>query len=118
MRLVVIESPFRGIGHSWLHRRVDRYENVRYARACLRDSLMRGEAPFASHLLYPQVLNDDKFPERTRGLLAAMSWVMTCHLLAVYGDRGLSHGMNVAIDRATRTGVPIEYRNLGDKWRR
>ena len=35
LRLVVLESPYAG----------DVARNVRYARACLRDSLLRGEAP-------------------------------------------------------------------------
>lgn len=39
MRRVIIESPYHG--------NVER--NLRYLRACLRDSLLRGEAPFASH---------------------------------------------------------------------
>ena len=44
MRRVIIESPYAGF--------VKRNED--YARECLRDSLMRGEAPIASHLLYTQ----------------------------------------------------------------
>lgn len=56
MRLVIIESPFAG----------DVEKNTRYARACVRDSLLRGEAPIASHLLYTQggILNDDVPAER------------------------------------------------------
>ena len=42
MRLVIIESPYAG----------DIEANVVSARACVRDSLSRGEAPIASHLLY------------------------------------------------------------------
>ena len=42
MRFVIIESPYAG----------NVEENEEYARKCLRDCLMRGEAPFASHLLY------------------------------------------------------------------
>ena len=39
---MILESPYAG--------RVE--ENVAYARAAVRDSLLRGEAPIASHLLY------------------------------------------------------------------
>lgn len=42
MILVLLESPYAGY--------VER--NLAYARACARDCLLRGEAPFASHLLY------------------------------------------------------------------
>lgn len=48
---VILESPYAG--------EIDR--NIRYARACVRDSLLRGESPIASHLLYTQsgILDDD-----------------------------------------------------------
>ena len=56
MRLVIIESPYAG----------DIEKNVEYARACVRDSLSRGEAPIASHLLYtqPGILKDEIPSER------------------------------------------------------
>ncbi|WP_456298617.1 DUF7768 domain-containing protein [Brevibacterium antiquum] len=41
---MVLESPFAG----------DTPTNLAYARAAMHDSLMRGEAPFASHMLYTQ----------------------------------------------------------------
>ncbi len=47
MEAVILESPYGGTPEE-----VER--NVKYARACLRDCLLRGEAPFASHLLYTQ----------------------------------------------------------------
>ena len=51
MELVVLESPFAGNVEM----------NIHYARACMADCLARGEAPFASHLLYtqPGILDDD-----------------------------------------------------------
>jgi hypothetical protein len=36
----------------------DLRRNIRYAQLCVLDCLQRGEAPFASHLLYTQVLDD------------------------------------------------------------
>ena len=58
MQRVIIESPYAG----------DVERNVRYARAAMADCLKRGEAPFASHLLYTQegVLDDDIPGERQR----------------------------------------------------
>jgi hypothetical protein len=38
MPLVIIESPFAG----------DIETNIKFARACMRDALLNGEAPFAS----------------------------------------------------------------------
>lgn len=59
MRMVIVESPYAG----------DIERNVAYARACIADCLKRGEAPFASHLLYtqPGVL-DDGVPAEDRWL--------------------------------------------------
>lgn len=56
---VIIESPYAG----------DVDANLTYLRACLRDCLLRGEAPFASHGLYaqPGVL-DDAIPQIYREL--------------------------------------------------
>ena len=60
MRLVYVESPYAG----------DVERNVQYARACLADCLRRGEAPFASHLLYTQegILDDLIEGERMKGI--------------------------------------------------
>ena len=43
---VLIESPLASPTVEGL------VKNKKYARACLRDSLSKGEAPYASHLLY------------------------------------------------------------------
>ena len=57
-RLVILESPYFADTEDGVE------QNVKYARQCLRDSLLRGEAPLASHLLYtqPGVL-DDRVPD-------------------------------------------------------
>lgn len=47
-KFVDIETPYMGRNEEELRR------NLLYARACVRDSLMRGEIPFASHLFYTQ----------------------------------------------------------------
>lgn len=103
---VVIESPLAG----------DIALNTTYARRCMRDSLARGEAPFASHLLYAQLgLLDDNVPtEREQGIAAGFAWGACADLVAVYTDRGISDGMRRGIARAEAAGTPVEYRRL---WR-
>jgi len=85
VKLVVIESPYAG----------NMKANVEYARACVRDSLGRGEAPFASHLLYtqPGILNDDDKEERRWGMKVGHAWIPMADILAIYTDRGISKGM-------------------------
>lgn len=107
MKKVVIESPFSG----------DTETNVAYALACMKDSLLRGEAPLASHLLYTQVLDDTIPEERNRGMMAGWTWGEHAELVVVYTDLGISRGMLFGIAEAESDGIPIEKRSLGENWR-
>lgn len=104
MRRVIVESPYAG----------DIEENIAYARACVRDSLSRGEAPVASHLLYtqPGILRDEEPAERQWGIDAGLAWGAVAEATVVYIDRGISRGMQYGIDNAKRAGRAIEYRRL------
>lgn len=104
MRLVILESPYAG----------DIDANVEFARACVRDSLSRGEAPIASHLLYtqPGVLRDDVAEERQWGIDAGLAWKKVAHASVVYTDRGITRGMEYGIRAAEEAGIPVEYRTL------
>lgn len=105
MRLVILESPYAG----------DVAANETYARACLRDSLMRGEAPIASHLLYtqPGVLDDMIPSERQLGISAGLAWKAVADGSVIYTDRGVSKGMQYGIEAASAAGLRIEFRSLG-----
>jgi hypothetical protein len=105
---VVVESPYAGD--------IDR--NVRYLRACLRDCLLRGEAPFASHGLYTQdgVLNDNEAKERALGIHAGFEWREVAEMTVVYRDLGISTGMQYGIAHAVAKGQPVVYRELGGEW--
>jgi len=104
MKMVIVESPYAG----------DVSGNTTYARAAIRDCLMRGEAPFASHLLYtqPGVFRDSEPEERKRGIDAGLELAKRADLTAVYIDLGTSHGMTQGIEAARQAGRPIEYRSL------
>jgi hypothetical protein len=88
--------------------------NVDYARACLRDCLQRGEAPFASHLLYTQrgILDDSIPEERALGIEAGLCWGRFAQATVVYVDRGVSPGMAEGIARARSECRPVELRAL------
>jgi len=102
MRRVLIESPYAG----------EVARNELYVRACLRDSLKRGEAPFASHALYtlPGVLADMVPEERRLGIEAGLVWGAAADLTAVYGDFGLTDGMVEGVKRAVKSVRPVELR--------
>lgn len=100
---VVIESPYAG----------DVEANVAYARACLRDSLLRGESPVASHLLYtqPGVLDDLDPQERACGIAAGLAWSLDApHVFCT--DRGWSSGMRTALHYCREHHIPTHVRTL------
>lgn len=89
--------------------------NARYARACMLDCLRRGEAPFASHLLYTQVLVDALPDHRELGIAAGLAWKPLAVKTVVYTDRGISPGMQRGIAAAASINQPVEHRTL-DGW--
>jgi hypothetical protein len=104
VRRVILESPYAG----------DVEANKTYARACMRDSLFRGEAPLASHLLYtqPGVLKDDKVDERKLGIEAGLVWGNVADATVVYIDHGITVGMRQGIEHAELNSRRVEYRRL------
>lgn len=80
----------------------------------MRDCLMRGESPYASHLLYTQrgILRDEDATERMKGILAGLAWGKKADLVVFYIDRGMSGGMKLAHTTHRLNKTPIEYRTL------
>jgi len=102
-QIVMIESPFSG----------DIERNAKYARAAIMDSLNRGEAPFASHILYPQQgLQEPNKEERQRGMEAGFTFRGIASKTVVYQDLGISQGMRLGIEHSIKIGIPVEYRSL------
>lgn len=78
----------------------------------MRDSLQRGEAPIASHLLYTQVLDDTVVKERKQGIEAGFSWNQYAVKTVFYTDLGWSLGMKWGADNARDNNRHTEYRKL------
>lgn len=104
MKLVLLESPYAG--------RVEL--NLHYARACLHDCLMRGEAAIASHLLYTQagVLDDTIPEERKLGIAAGLAWRKVAESAVFYIDHNWSYGMIQARALFNDEKFPYEIRRL------
>ncbi|MFN2159497.1 MAG: hypothetical protein ACK2U3_08080 [Anaerolineales bacterium] len=102
--LVLLETPYAG----------NIEENIKFARACMRDSLNRGEAPFAMHLLYTQegILDDDIPEQRDLGIAAGLTWGRYADKTVVYTNLGITEGMEIGIKRAREEGREVEYREL------
>lgn len=109
---VGIESPFAAPTKEGIE------ENIKYARACVKDSLKRGEAPYASHLFFTQegLLDDTVEEERMLGIMAGKKWEEVAEYNAVYIDRGLSKGMKLGIEVCNKKGRYVVYRSLGEEW--
>lgn len=110
--LVIVESPFFGATPAVAER------NLRYARSALRDCILRGEVPLASHLLYtqPGVLNDNVAEERELGMSLGWHCTRLASFVAVYLDLGMSSGMQRGINAARELNLEIKERSLPD-WR-
>ena len=115
MKLVIIESPYAGKSRWKIVRALRTAENVEFARACLRDSLRRGEAPIASHLLYTQrgVLRDSIPAERAQGIAAGLAWARVADFQAFYTDFGWSSGMLAALRATLEAKSEFVIRGLG-----
>ncbi len=110
MHRVILESPFAADTAQELQ------ANIEYARKCVRDSLSRGEAPIASHLLYTQegILDDTIPQEREWGINAGLAWKAVADASVVYTDRGISKGMEYGIAAAKKAGLTVEMRSIED----
>lgn len=112
-------------------------QHARYLAAALRDCVLRGEAPFASHGLYtlPGVLRDEVPEERAQGIAAGFVWREVAHMSAFYVDLGWSSGMKHGEEDAKKlidaqwapwrqSNTPptlvhrLDYRTLGPDWDR
>jgi len=103
-RRVYLETPFRADTPEGMRR------NREYLRDCMRHSIALGEAPFASHALYTQFLDEDVPAERDAGIACGLAWGDLAEVTVVYTDLGITEGMQRGIDDAIARGRPVVYR--------
>ncbi len=102
-RLVVIESPYAG----------QPIDNIAYLHRCIRECALRGDSPYASHLMLTTALDDNDADERTLGIALGLEFRRRVDMRIFYVDRGWSRGMTAALDIYNRDGLPYEVRKLG-----
>jgi hypothetical protein len=100
---VVIESPYAG----------DVKQNRAYLEICIRDSVYRGESPYASHKMLTDALDDDIPEERDLGIACGLELRRRCDLRAFYIDLGWSGGMLAAKKLYDAEGLSYETREIG-----
>ena len=103
---VIIESPFSAPTMPEL------IQNIQYALLAVRHSLNQGEAPYASHLFYTQMLDDNNAAERQNGIKAGLEIGSFAQKTAVYTDFGISNGMKYGLDAAKNINREIVERTL------
>lgn len=105
-KLVQLESPYRGTNYEHTE------FNKKYAEACVRECLLRGESAMASHLLFTGATDDTIPEERAMGIEAGLKFLEVANYSVVYIDLGISYGMRQGIKRARLLGKEILYRKL------
>jgi len=103
---VLIESPYAGDTPEKVQ------QNIEYAQKAIKDCLERKEAPFASHLLYTQALDDNVPSERELGIKAGLVYSQIVDKIVVYIDRGISDWMIKGILYHTSLWKDMEYRSI------
>lgn len=102
---VYICSPYQG----------DVEKNVAIARAmCLR-AIEEGFAPFAPHLVYPQLMDDSKPEDREIGMECAMSFISACNELWVCANVSPSAGMREEMVFARETKIHVRLIHVRNK---
>lgn len=99
MRRVFVCSPYRG----------DVARNVETARlACRYAMSCLDGAPFAPHLVYPSILDDENPRDRELGMKAGMQWLRSADLVLVVRDGPEpSEGMRAEIALANFARIPL-----------
>lgn len=108
---VIVESPYGD------NDPIEVMRNEIYCRAAIRDCLLRGEAPFASHGLYPLpgILRDCDVDDRMRGMRAGFAIGELFPTRLFFTDRGLSSGMWDGVIQAKQLNQVCAFRRL-PKW--
>jgi len=108
LRRVIIESPCAAVSNEeWI-------ANADYLNECLRDSIARGEAPYASHgiFAFSGAFEDADPEQREACMLAGFAWQTAAEAVIVYTDRGMSAGMVRAVELAAKQGITVEQRSI------
>lgn len=103
MDIVLIESGFV-IG--------DLTEASSYAKACVRNALLRGEAPFHVSALYLDCVDVHDDAGLAAAAIAAKKVTEMADRVAIYIDNGITDMVRSIVDHANSLHIPVSYRSL------
>ena len=95
-KLVYIASPLSG----------DVEQNLGFARQACLNAMAQGVTPFAPHLLYPQMLDDNDPAQRKLGMNMGDQMLALCDELWLCGDV-ISSGMAAEEQLAKELDIPV-----------
>lgn len=95
-KLVYIASPLSG----------DMETNLGFARQACLNAMAQGVTPFAPHLLYPQMLDDNDPAQRELGMNMGNQMLALCDELWLCGDV-ISSGMAAEEQLAKELDIPV-----------
>lgn len=110
-KLVILESPFAGPTLAHIQ------TNLEYARKAGKECAFRHESILASHLLFPQFLDDHNPAERDLGIGLGLDWRKHADYSVFYIDLGWSGGMKAALNSAVERNLPFFVRAFDNKLR-
>ena len=96
--IVYICSPYAG----------DVNGNVQRAQTYCRFAVEKNCVPIATHLLFPQFMDDSNEAERNLAMRMNIILLTKCAELWAFGDR-ISKGMSIEIARARRKGQTVRF---------
>jgi len=103
MKKVFICSPYAGASDAMT------MKHIQYARDLCKYAFRMNFAPFASHLIYPQFL-DDKIPsQRVQGMNAGQVFMSVCDEFWIGIKYQISSGMKDDIDSGKLLHIPMYF---------
>ena len=103
---VYICSPFRPISTNPVLAANELIDNLKLAKDACTFATLCGCEPIATHLYYPQFLNDDDEYERALGMELGLKALKACDELWIMSCR-ISSGMSAEIKEAQKCGITV-----------
>ncbi len=113
---VFICSPYHPEGDTEEEIEANLEANIRLARFAAYCVIKRGGIPYAPHLYFPEILDEDDPEERDKGIALGLKWLSECDEIWVVG-RKISPGMRREIKAAHELKIPMKHILKGDNAR-
>src|SRR5262245_30775558 len=101
--IALVISPYRGDQPGMLEL------NKAYLNVAIRDAVIRGYSPVATHKMFTESLNDNDPTERILGMQQRDTFMRVSEGGWVNTDLEVSNGMKEDIEALKKRGIPVDY---------